>query len=157
MPYVLGAEDQSDLDTGSPGRHVVLLLVSGAHNATLHALSYARTLDADELHAVHVSLDPDETRLLTSDWEMWGPGLPLETIDSPYRDLAETTLERVRAYSRVPGTVVTVILPEFVVERRWHALLHNHSALTLKYALLYEPDVVVTSVPYRLAPEAPRT
>jgi len=43
-----------------------------------------------------------------------------------------------------------VVLPEFVPARWWHHLLHNQSSLMLKGALLFKPNVIVTSVPYHL-------
>jgi hypothetical protein len=49
-----------------------------------------------------------------------------------------------------PNAYVTVILPEFVPQRIWHHLLHNQHALLIKGALLFKPNVVVTSVPYHL-------
>ena len=45
---------------------------------------------------------------------------------------------------------MTVILPEFVPKRLWQHLLHNQHALLIKGALLFKPNVVVTSVPFHL-------
>jgi hypothetical protein len=45
---------------------------------------------------------------------------------------------------------VTVFLPEYVVGRWWEQLLHNQSALRLKARLLFEPGVMVTSVPWQM-------
>jgi hypothetical protein len=47
--------------------------------------------------------------------------------------------------------VVTVFLPEYVVGRWWEHLLHNQSALRLKTRLLFQPGVMVVSVPWQLA------
>ncbi|MDQ6715948.1 MAG: hypothetical protein M3Z83_07555, partial [Actinomycetota bacterium] len=41
-------------------------------------------------------------------------------------------------------------IPEYVVGHWWEQLLHNQSALRLKGRLLYQPGVMVTSVPYQL-------
>jgi hypothetical protein len=49
-----------------------------------------------------------------------------------------------------PTGYVTVILPEFVPKRIWQHLLHNQHALLIKGALLFKPNVVVTSVPFHL-------
>jgi hypothetical protein len=49
-----------------------------------------------------------------------------------------------------PDDVVTVIIPEFVARRWWAKLLHNHSGLMLKFALLRKPEIVVTNVRYLL-------
>jgi hypothetical protein len=50
-----------------------------------------------------------------------------------------------------PRDVVTVYIPEYVVGRWWEQLLHNQSALRLKGRLLFQPGVMVTSVPWQLA------
>ena len=55
-----------------------------------------------------------------------------------------------------PGGYVTVILPEFLPHRLWQHLLHNQHALLIKGALLFKPNIVVTSVPYHLGRAAPR-
>jgi hypothetical protein len=49
-----------------------------------------------------------------------------------------------------PRDVVTVFIPEYVVGHWWEQLLHNQSALRLKSRLLFQPGVMVTSVPYQL-------
>lgn len=46
--------------------------------------------------------------------------------------------------------MVTVILPEFVVPKARHRLLHGQTALVVKRHLLFERGVVVASVPYHL-------
>jgi len=47
--------------------------------------------------------------------------------------------------------VVNVYIPEYVVGRWWENLLHNQSSLRLKGRLLFEPGVMVTSVPMAAA------
>jgi amino acid transporter len=131
-------------------RHVALLLVSGAHNATLYALEYARSLAADVLQVVHVELDPGESAKVLREWEAWSPGIALEIVQSPFRRLAQPIQEYVRGFLADGRTMVTIIIPEFIVQKWWHHLLHNQSPLMLKRTFLYEPNVIVTSVPYRL-------
>ena len=48
------------------------------------------------------------------------------------------------------ATWCTVFIPEYVVGHWWEQLLHNQSALRLKARLLFEPGVMVTSVPWQL-------
>jgi hypothetical protein len=50
-----------------------------------------------------------------------------------------------------PRDVVTVFIPEYVVGHWWEQILHNQSALRLKGRLLFQPGVMVTSVPWQLA------
>ncbi len=148
VPYVVGSH--SPIDGGQPSRHVVVVTVPAAHNATLHAIEYAKTLSSDEVHAVHVELDPEKTELHRAQWEELETGQSLEIVDSPYRDLVQTMRQYVRRITGDGHTVVTLILPEFVVHKWWHHVLHNQNAFEVKRAFLAEPNVIVTSVPYHL-------
>jgi hypothetical protein len=149
VPY-LQSPDQSVLDGGRAQRHVVVVLAAAAHNATLQALEYAKTLDADEIHAVHVELDPAVTETHLREWDAVHTGVPLEIVSAPYRRLGATLRDYVRPIARDPDAIVTIVLAEFVVRKWWHHILHNQNALDVKWTFLREPDVIVTSVPYRL-------
>jgi amino acid transporter len=135
-----------------PWRHVAVVLVAGAHNGSINGLRYARSLGADEIHALHIETDPKDTPKLVADWdEAVGGRVPLEVVPSPYRQIAGPAFEWVRAKLEAdPQTYVTIVIPEFVVRKAWHNLLHNHTPLVLKRTFLFEPSVVVAAVPYRL-------
>jgi len=69
-------------------------------------------------------------------------------LDSPYRDITRPALEHIARLRREsPRDVVAVFIPEYIVDHRWEQALHNQSALRLKAALLFQPGVMVTSVP----------
>jgi amino acid transporter len=132
------------------GRHVVIVPIGGLQRAVVKALRYARTLSAD-VRAIYVELDPMATDALREQWKEWGQGVHLVVLDSPYRSLMEPLLDYIEALQETePNAYVTVILPEFVPHRLWQHLLHNQHALLIKGALLFKPNVVVTSVPYHL-------
>ena len=152
VPYLEGdlAAHQDALDTGDVVRHVVVVLVAAAHTATLRGLAYAKTLSADEIHAVHVVLDPEFSSHHEAEWEALDTGYPLEFIESPYRELAGPLRDYIRPLARDGRSIVTIVLPEFVVKKWWHHLLHNQNAFDVKRTFLTEPDVIVTSVPYHL-------
>ncbi len=79
----------------------------------------------------------------------------MELQDSPFRDLGRSLVNYIETF-RPDGInrMVTVVLPEFVVERFRHQLLHGQTALLVKRHLLFERGVVLASVPYHL--ESPR-
>jgi amino acid transporter len=132
-------------------RHVAVLLVSGVHNATLHGLRYARSLRADELRAVHVQVDEKECARVRREWEESGVHVPLDVLDSPYRQIARPVHAFIREIlEEHPKTFVTIVIPEFIVQKRWHNILHNQTPLVLKGLFLFEPSVVVSAVPYKL-------
>jgi hypothetical protein len=132
-------------------RHVAVVLVSGVHNATARSVRYAGSLRADELHALHVDVEAHETDGVREAWDAAGFGVPLEILPSPYRQIARPVHEYVRRLlDERPQTFVTLVIPELVVRKRWHQLLHSQTALMLKGTFLFEPSVVVSAVPYPL-------
>jgi len=134
-----------------PTRVIALVMVSAVHNATLRALEYARSLSPTDLRAVVFNVDTDETMRVLNDWATAVDDVPLEAVDSPYREVTRPLVKYARQLRAAsPDSVVSVIVPEFVVRRWWHQFLHNQTALGIKYALIFEPGIVVTSVPYHL-------
>jgi len=132
------------------GRHTVLVPIGGIQRAVVKALRYARTLGHD-VRAVYVEIDPAATQAIRQMWSEWGQDVELVVLTSPYRSLMEPLLEYIEVLQREdPNGYVTVILPEFVPRRLWQHLLHNQHALLIKGALLFKPNVVVTSVPFHL-------
>jgi len=132
-----------------PRSNVILVPVSGVHRAVVQALDYAKSFSGD-VRAIYVNLNDAVTDSIRREWATWGGGVPLVVLDSPFRSLMEPLLEYIERERMKPGTFVTVVLPEFVPARWWHHVFHNQSALLIKGALLFKPNTVVTSVPYRL-------
>jgi amino acid transporter len=135
-----------------PSRNHAVVLVSKLHSPTLRALAYAKATRPHDLTALTVSVDPGDTQELQAEWDRRGIDVPLTVVDSPYREVTRPILDyvsRIRLAS--PRDVVTVFIPEYVVGHWWEQLLHNQSALRLKTRLLFQPGVMVTSVPYQLA------
>ncbi len=135
-----------------PSRSHAIVLVSKLHLPTRRALVYARATRPDILEAITVNVDDEDTRALVREWERSDITVPLKVIESPYREVTKPVLDYVNRVRRdSPRTVVTVFIPEYVVGRWWEQVLHNQSALRLKGRLLFEPGVMVTSVPWQLS------
>ncbi len=134
-----------------PSRNHAVVLVSKLHWPTLRALAYARATRPHSIEAVTVGVDPEDVKALQEEWERRGIEVPLRVLDSPYREVTKPVLDYIRALRRESERdVVTVFIPEYVVGRWWENLLHNQSALRLKARLLFQPGVMVTSVPWQL-------
>jgi hypothetical protein len=85
------------------------------------------------------------------EWSKRKLPVPLKVVESPYREITKPVLEYVkRIRGDNPRDVVTVFIPEYVVGHWWEQVLHNQSALRLKGRLLFQPGVMVTSVPWQL-------
>lgn len=134
-----------------PIRHEVIVPISGIHRGVLKALEYAKAIAPHHVTAVYINVDEEATQKLRTKWTQWVDGVELVVIASPYRSLVGPLARYVdRRTSLHPDQMVTIVLPEFIPSRWWHHLLHNQTSLLLKGALLFKPNVVVTSVPYHL-------
>ncbi len=132
-------------------RDRVLILMSGVHRGTMATLRYARTLSSD-LTAVHISVDDKETEKLSQKWSIFGDGIRLVILKSPYRLMVEPLLEYLERLEEVkrPGEVFTIVVPRFIPENRAANLLHMRTAETLRKVLLNREDVVIIEVPYQV-------
>ncbi|HEV2126962.1 MAG TPA: hypothetical protein VGW38_29805, partial [Chloroflexota bacterium] len=160
--------------------HYILIPVSDLNRSALRAIAYARSLTGDVspdqagvgtgspnrlttrsgsgrsqtvVQAVHVTDDAAEAEQLQRRWERYDPGIELVVIGAPYRSLIGPLLRYIDMIERrhPEGTAVaTVLLPEFIPAHWWEHLLHTHTALTIKGALLFRPRTAVTSVPFHL-------
>ncbi|MFF1476747.1 APC family permease [Streptomyces sp. NPDC058301] len=149
------AVDDPRAELVPPSRVLAVVLVSTIHKPTLRALSYARAFKPDQLEALTVAVDKEETKDLQRRWQGLDVNVPLKVLASPYREITKPVVEYVKGMRREsPRDVVAVFIPEYVVGHWWENLLHNQSALWLKSRLLFTPGVMVTSVPWQLTSAA---
>ncbi len=133
------------------GRHRVIIPISNVHQGTLAALRYARML-SDDVTAVHISTEPDDTEKVRKKWEKWGRGNRIVIVDSPYRLFLEPLLVYIEEIlsNRQPNEIITIVVPHFVPSQRAHNALHMQTAEMLRRELLARPGVVITEVPYQI-------
>jgi hypothetical protein len=127
-----------------------LVFISSVHNASIRAVNYARSLKPAAVRAIHIALDPENTPKIVEDWAAVGLPVMLEVVEAPFRDLTKPMLTEIRRVTSRPGTLATVVIPQFVVSKWRHWPLHNQNALFVKRTLLYERNTILSSVPYRL-------
>jgi amino acid transporter len=134
-----------------PSRNHAIVLVSKLHLPSLRAIAYAKATRPSSVEAVTINVDDDEVERLREQWDQHGIDIPLVVLDSPFREVTRPLLDYIRGLRRrSPRDVITVFIPEYVLGHWWEQLLHNQSALRLKARLLFEPGIMVTSVPWQL-------
>ena len=142
VPVIAGADD-------APERLAVRVLLSGVQAASLRAVNYARSLGVEDTRAFFAAFEEAEADRMENDWSRADLDLPLDIAEAPYRDLGEPLLRYLRALTEDGETAVSVVMPELVFTG-WQSLLHNQRALYLKRLLLFEPHVILSSVPFHL-------
>jgi hypothetical protein len=127
-----------------------IIPVSAVDRASLRAIDFAQRITND-ITLVHVTDDPDDARRMREQWDELALEIPLVIIESPYRETVGPLVNYIeQRQQQHGGLTVSVVLPEFVPAHLYELLLHNQTALRLKFALWTHPDVVVINVPYHL-------
>lgn len=118
-----------------PERLIVRVLAGQLDAATRRAVTYAQELGVADLRAVHFG---------PRSWDKDDLGIPVDDEPEQAR-LRDATIDYVRRLTANERAAVNVILPE-----RLHAnlpRLRGRRALAVKRCLLFEPHVILTSVP----------
>ena len=118
-------------------RQRVIVPISGVHQGTLAGLRFARSI-SDDVTAVYVSIEPEEACKIQSKWSVWGEGVRLVMLDSPYRLLIEPLMDYIEGLCRIRqrNEVIIVVVPQFVSHHWWTGILHNQTAFLLRMGLL---------------------
>jgi hypothetical protein len=135
-----------------PIRHIEqVVLISDMTRPIREALTYAQRL-GPPVTAIHIEVDAEQRERLEGQWEESGYDFPLVVIPSPYRSIVDPMVHYLRERRRAaaPGTLISAVIPEFVVPGRITQLLHNQTGLAIKAILAGEQGIAVTSVPFHL-------
>jgi amino acid transporter len=131
--------------------HTVVILVGSVNLGVLKAVAYARSMRPDRLMAISVVTSAEEESAVLDAWEAFELPVELRTIFSPFRDLTGPVMRLIDELDdERPDDVVTVVIPEFVVEHWWDQALHNQSALMIKSKLRQRPNTAILSVPIQV-------
>jgi amino acid transporter len=136
--------------------HTVVVLIGSVNRGVLSAVAYARSMQPDRLVAISVVTSPEEESLIVDAWEEFALPVELRTVFSPYRDLTQPILDVIDELdAERPDDVITVVIPEFVVEHWWDAALHNQSAVMLRTKLRQRPNTAITLIPVQVGEHRP--
>lgn len=150
--------DDDALQVGCTRHPHIVMPVAGVHRGVIEALNYACSI-AEDVTAVYVEMEPGSADALRERWQAAGLDrvANLVAVPSPYRSLIGPFLDELDRMDGEAGDdwPVSVLIPEFVPAKWWHFLLHNQTALPLKWALIYRrhrhgKSRVVIDVPFYL-------
>ena len=131
--------------------HSVVVLVDTLDAATARAIQYARTLQPDDLRAVHFDLDSWRTSQLVEAWGDLGLArFPLDIVECPDRRVPRAALELAVTATADGDAELTILIPRREYTKVWHRLLHDRSSNSIVAALGDTAHCNVTIVPYHL-------
>ena len=135
---------------GAKGDHAIVL-VGRMQKPVLKALDYAIAARHGSIEAVHVSIDDAATEELERDWVEQNIKVPLNVLESPYRDISAPLAKYIKSRRQTHGSeVVTVYTPQYIVGHWWENILHNHKARRIRQKLSLVHGVVIALVPWLL-------
>lgn len=151
-------EERHSLTKGTPAippafKHRMVLAASGMNQSVSQALRYCKSLKPDYLEAIHVAFSTEEARRFREAWEEFESDVPVTVLTSPYRSLVKPLLYHINRLDKYESDdLISVVIPQYVPDAWWKHILHNQSALLVKWALLNRPNTVVVTVPFHNRP-----
>jgi amino acid transporter len=130
---------------------VAIIPVTTVSLLTERAISAALSL-GETVVAISVARDEEECDRLSSDWDTWRSGVPLEVLIDPRRSLVRTVLRYIESIEREDLTI-TVLIPQVIPHKRRHEILHNQRGRLLESVLKQETEVVVATLPFHTRDE----
>jgi hypothetical protein len=131
----------------------VVVPVAAIDRSVIQAINLGRSI-GDDVRAVVIADQPESALALRTDWARRFDDIPLDIVESPYRDLAGPMLAYLdwldEAWvTEIDAPMTFVIVPEFVPRHWWERPLYNQTAKSLRAALVGRPHTVVVDMPYQ--------
>lgn len=128
----------------------VIIPISGVSKVVAQSIQYARSISQD-ITAISIIFHEEEERKLREKWEKFYPDIELKIIYSPYRTILSPMLDYINEVEKqTKGTPITILMPQFIVKKWWHMLLHNQTATVLRFFFILKKDIVIATIPYHL-------
>lgn len=134
--------------------NTVIVLVGNVTKANVGALNYARSI-GDYVVAMHVSMDEnvEKEKEIQEEFKKHFPDVRLSIVHSLYRSLQNPILRYVDLVSKNAtkhNYSTTVLVPQFVPNKRWQNILHNQTSLRLRIRLAWRENIIVATYSYHL-------
>lgn len=134
--------------------NTVIVLVGNVTRVNIGALNYARSI-GDYVVAMHVSLDEnvEKEKEIARDFKAHFPDVRFSVVHSSYRAIETPIIRYVDMVSRNAAKhnyTTTVLVPQFVPNKRWQNILHNQTSLRLRLRLSLRENIVVATYSYNL-------
>ena len=147
------SEKAAELAGNESGEKHIIIPLSSLNRASFKAIWYAKRLAGyHSIRAFHVAVDEEAAEKLRRKWADFNLDIPLIIQVSPYRDTISPLIKYIQSEegSFCPDDLITVVIPQFVVQKWWHNLLHNQTSYFIRNRLLHDPRIAIVTVPYPL-------
>ena len=135
----------------------IIIPIKSLHKGVLKALKFAQSLSHDIVflkvdHDLMTAENYQEKKMIEHLCESYD--IKFEILSSKDRSVINPILDYIRETEQsLKNQELIVVLPEFVTQKYWHSLLHNHAAFWIKTLLVQERKKngnsrIIIDVPY---------
>ena len=123
--------------------------VQTINKSFIKSLNYALTV-GDNIEVYHVSTDEEITKKLIEKFATLGIAAHLIIENAPYRNINEKLVSYVSEKHKQlkKHEVITIVMPQFIIHKWWHQVLHNQTSIFLRRSILKMRNVIIITVPY---------
>lgn len=142
-------EELSNADIGKNFTHIMVVPVQSLNKASLNALQYARSITPTVI-ALNVYTNKSELEKLQSKWNELNTDILLVSKYSPYRAIFTPLVSYIDTIAKAAGKdeKITLLLSQFMIDKWWGSILHNHTSFLLRETILHNENIIVSTCPY---------
>lgn len=126
-----------------------ILLVHDVNKPFLKAINYANSI-SNNITALHVCRHPEHAASLRKQWEELNIPIPLEILETPYRDIIKPMDDYLwqRERELKHGENISVIIIKFITAHWYDNLLHNQTAYFFGQHLSKHKNIATIMLPF---------
>jgi hypothetical protein len=133
---------------------VVVIPVADVHRGSLLAITYAKRISRD-VRVITVATSEDMKNRFLLRWKKFPQitgGVDLSMIEYDFRDVLVPLVDYIEHVNSTEfcDKITTVLVPEFIPEKKYAAILHNQTAVRLRSRLINNKDIVIIEVPFHI-------
>lgn len=147
--------DLEAFKTGDPTKkhylNRVIVPIESVNQSSLRALRYASTI-SENVVAFSIAINEESGKKIRDTYDRLNTDIPLIVRYSPFRKVVEPLLKFIESaeYDYQEGEMITVILPQFILKKWWHRILHNRTRIYVERELLRHKHIVVSTIPLQM-------
>ncbi|MGL5245444.1 MAG: APC family permease, partial [Sarcina sp.] len=147
-------EQQLSLDNSNLNRlkenlvKKIIIPVDHLNAAIIRTIDYT-TYISNDVTAIHMSVDEEETKELKNKWKEYNVSIPLVVKPCEYRQVVETLVDTIDSeiFKVNEKEMIAVAIPHIKSRTLWQNFLDNQTAKFIRKLLLKRRNIVVLAVP----------
>lgn len=143
-------KELEDLIIRKDTTNYVVVPVQTINKSFIKSLNYALLISSENMIVYHVSTSEEETKKLIDKFSKLGIAAELVIENAPYRNINDKLLSYVKEKHDhlKKHEVITIVMPQFIIAKWWHQVLHNQTSVFLRSSLKKMRNVAIVTVPY---------